>query len=553
MASLDPVDALSNGLLPWRRAGAAVVVLSAVPSRAVVHLARLKAAFGTDVRIARAEPVALEKALLRFAARPLVLRAEARCPGPASCRSLPWNKLCRWFTCGFLALAAVSFATPILIFACLAGIGGFVLLAMAGLRLAAVVALLRRDTRDDGAAVMPARPPMISLLVPLYRESEIAGTLLARMAELDYPRDRLELCLIVEDDDLQTRRTLEMSDLPEWARIIEVPEGSLRTKPRALNYAMAFAQGSIIGVYDAEDSPAPDHLRRVAEVFARREPTTACLQGALDYFNCDRTWVARCFTLEYASWFRVLLPGIERLGLALPLGGTTLFLRREALEAVGGWDAHNVTEDADLGIRLARQGYRTEIIPVSTVEEATTRIWPWIRQRSRWLKGYAVTWAVHMRDPRALWRDLGPRRFLGFQLMFAGTLLQFALAPVLWSFWLVPLGLPHPLAQVLSPALLVALSILFLASQILDLAFAVLGTHRAGKANLSIWAPVLIPYFIMATVALYRAAWQLVWQPFQWDKTAHGLDRPPVTLAPAARLPIIVRTGAWRRRAGGES
>jgi cellulose synthase/poly-beta-1,6-N-acetylglucosamine synthase-like glycosyltransferase len=239
--------------------------------------------------------------------------------------------------------------------------------------------------------------------------------------------------------------------------------------------------------------------------------------------------------------------------LALPLGGTTLFLRREALEAVGGWDAHNVTEDADLGIRLARQGYRTEIIPVSTVEEATTRIWPWIRQRSRWLKGYAVTWAVHMRDPRALWRDLGPRRFLGFQLMFAGTLLQFALAPVLWSFWLVPLGLPHPLAQVLSPALLVALSILFLASQILDLAFAVLGTHRAGKANLSIWAPVLIPYFIMATVALYRAAWQLVWQPFQWDKTAHGLDRPPVTLAPAARLPIIVRTGAWRRRAGGES
>jgi cellulose synthase/poly-beta-1,6-N-acetylglucosamine synthase-like glycosyltransferase len=372
---------------------------------------------------------------------------------------------------------------------------------------------------------------VISLLVPLYRETEIAGTLLARMDALDYPRDRLDLCLILEDDDRLTRETLERAIVPSWARIVEVPEGTLRTKPRALNYALNFARGSIIGVYDAEDVPAPDHLRCVAETFAQRWPGTACLQGSLDYFNHDANWLARCFALEYASWFRVLLPGLQRMGLALPLGGTTLFLRREALAAVGGWDAHNVTEDADLGILLARHGYRTEMIPIATQEEANARPWPWVRQRSRWLKGYAVTWAVHMRRPKRLWRDLGPRRFLGFQIMFAGTLLQFALAPLLWTFWLVPLGLLHPLATLLAPSLLVALSILFLASQLLDLAYAWIGARRAGKPGLALWAPTLMLYFPLATLASYRALWEVVHRPFRWDKTTHGIHLPAEVVA----------------------
>ena len=176
-----------------------------------------------------------------------------------------------------------------------------------------------------------------------------------------------------------------------------------------------------------------------------RQMLPAC-KGCLISITPRVNWLSRCFTIEYATWFRVILPGLARMGLPIPLGGTTLFFRRTILDRLGGWDAHNVTEDADLGIRLARHGYRTELIPTTTYEEANCRPWPWVRQRSRWLKGYAVTWAVHMRNPARLWRDLGPWRFFGVQVLFVGTLSQFITAPPTME----PLG--HRLRPVPPPA-----------------------------------------------------------------------------------------------------
>jgi cellulose synthase/poly-beta-1,6-N-acetylglucosamine synthase-like glycosyltransferase len=539
VALLPPTFLLEEGLLPWRRSGAATVVLCAFPRRSIRHLPRLRTALGGPVRLARTEPAMLARALQEVAGRPLALQAEKLRPAAASCRSLPGARIAGLSWLGGLALLAYALIEPLVVMGTLAALVALVLFLSAGLRVVAAWAVLRRDRPRTSSRVVPARLPVISLLVPLYHEAEVAGTLLPRMDALDYPRDRLDLCLILENDDDLTRAALERSELPPWARVVEVPEGTLRTKPRALNYALGFARGSIIGIYDAEDVPRPDHLRVVATTFAQRWPGTACLQGALDYFNHDRNWLARCFALEYASWFRVLLPGLERLGFALPLGGTTLFLRREALEAVGGWDAHNVTEDADLGILLARHGYRTEMIPITTDEEANARPWPWVRQRSRWLKGYAMTWAVHMRHPGKLWRDLGPKRFLGFQVMFAGTILQFALAPLLWSFWMIPLGLPHPLAAVVPERLLVLLSVLFLTTQVLDLAYAWMGARRAGKERLALWAPALLLYFPLCTVALYRALWEVARDPFRWDKTAHGLDLPSQVAAPPQ--PVLPR------------
>ncbi|HVG48160.1 MAG TPA: glycosyltransferase family 2 protein [Rubellimicrobium sp.] len=548
LAALLPARlALDEGVLPWRRIGTETVVLSADPASALSCLPALEAALG-PVRFARAEPRALRAALSRLIGRPHAARAERRLPAQASCRSLPGRRLSLAGGLGAALALLAAVLAPLAVLAALAAIGSLVLLLSAGLRLAAIAALLRRDRRDEGAEVLPARLPVISLLIPLYREPEIGGTILSRIAALDYPRELLDLCLILEDDDELTRRAVAAATMPPWAQVIVVPEGTIRTKPRALNYALDTARGSVIGIYDAEDLPAPDHLRRVAGAFARRGPRTACLQGALDYFNTDRNWMARCFTLEYASWFRVLLPGLERLGLALPLGGTTLFLRREALEAVGGWDAHNVTEDADLGIRLARHGYLTEMIPIVTQEEANARPWPWVRQRSRWLKGYAVTWAVHMRDPIRLWRDLGPRRFWGFQLMFLGTLVQFALAPVLWSFWLASVGLVHPLAPLLGPGLMTALLILFLGAQAIDIACAWMGARRAGKERLAAWAPTLILYFPLATLALGRAMWEVVRHPYRWDKTTHGIHLPP-----ARRRTITLPLVPSRRRAAAAS
>ena len=370
---------------------------------------------------------------------------------------------------------------------------------------------------------MPSVLPVVSIIVALYREGDIAPRLVRRLARLDYPDDLLDVILAVESDDQVTLEALAAAELPPWMRVIVVPEGEVKTKPRALNHALTFARGSIIGVYDAEDAPDPDQLRQVVARFHHAPAEVACLQGMLDYFNPRTNWLSRCFTIEYAGWFRLILPGIARLGLVVPLGGTTLFFRRAVLETLGGWDAHNVTEDADLGIRLARHGYRTEIIATVTEEEANCRALPWIKQRSRWIKGYMMTWAVHMRSPRLLWRQLGPRAFLGFQVMFLGTIAQFLMAPLLLSFLVVPFGLPHPLLHALPDAVFWGMTAVYVLSELANLTIGMIGTSRTRHGLSLWWVPTMLLYFPMASLAAYRALSELVTRPFYWDKTTHGL------------------------------
>jgi cellulose synthase/poly-beta-1,6-N-acetylglucosamine synthase-like glycosyltransferase len=305
-----------------------------------------------------------------------------------------------------------------------------------------------------------------------------------------------------------------------------VPAGRVKTKPRALNLALDHCRGAIIGIYDAEDAPEPDQIRKVVERFHRRGPDVACLQGVLDYYNPRTNWLSRCFTIEYATWFRLILPGIQRLGLAVPLGGTTLFFRRSVLEELGGWDAHNVTEDADLGIRLYRHGYRTELLDTVTGEEANCRVIPWIKQRSRWIKGYMMTWAVHMRAPGLLWRQLGGWRFAGFQIMFLGTILQFLLAPLMWSFWSIPMGLGHPLTGVLANSDIIAMSTAFILSEAVSITLGIVALRRSGHRISPLWVPTLQLYFPLAALAAYKGLWELLTRPFYWDKTNHGLFDP---------------------------
>ncbi|WP_375690470.1 glycosyltransferase [Pseudooceanicola sp. LIPI14-2-Ac024] len=371
----------------------------------------------------------------------------------------------------------------------------------------------------------PLDLPRISILVPLYKERRIAGALVERLRALDYPRGRLEVLLVLEEKDDTTAAALAAAALPPWMRVIRVPDGKPRTKPRAMNYALDFCRGDIIGVYDAEDAPEADQLLRVAAEFAAAPPEVACLQGRLDFYNARQNWLSRCFAIEYNTWFRVLLPGMARLGLAIPLGGTTLFVRRDALEAVGAWDAHNVTEDADLGLRLARHGWHTRVIVSTTAEEANCHVLPWIRQRSRWLKGYMVTYLVNMRRPLRLWRDLGPRRFLGFQAHFVSALAQFLLGPLLLSVWLLSFGIGHPAQGELPPVVLTGFAATFVAAELLNFALHMIGTRAPGHRHLRPWALTMILYFPLAQIAAYKALYELVVAPFYWDKTRHGLSK----------------------------
>lgn len=521
---------LRHGLLPWRRVGNAVIVLAERAGALEEHEALL-APLGRMLHMPCSRDD-IRAGLQHAAGTLLVQEAETLTDGADSCRTLPLDAI-RGPVILTASLAAVTLAAPAAAGAALMIVAALVIALNAGLRLAALGASrVRPPAAPDGdMPLAPARLPVISVLVPLFHEREVAAHLLANLESLDYPRDRLDLCLILEADDGLTRAALMETTLPAHAQVIEVPAGTIRTKPRALNFALNFAKGSIIGIYDAEDRPDPDQLRQVARHFARAGAEVGCLQGALDYYNSRSNWIARCFTLEYASWFRVILPGLVRMGLAIPLGGTTLFLRRHVIEEVGGWDAHNVTEDADLGIRLARRGYRTEMLASTTGEEANARAWPWIRQRTRWLKGYALTWAVHMRNPARLWRDLGPWRFFGVQVVLLGTFSQFLLAPIAISLWLLPLAGRSPLPVSLSVALLM----LFLFAEVVNAVAAGLGVIRAGKARLMMAIPLLHLYFPLASVAAWRALAQIFDNPFHWEKTAHGIFAPQARGAPLNR------------------
>lgn len=509
---------LRDGLLPVGVTAAGTTIAIDDPDRFARLRPQIEAVFG-PVQPVLATADAISAALLSAHGADLSQEAETRVSPAESCRSL--DRLRLGLVLAFVLVPSVLLALSmpdraLAVFMALALATLWANTLLKSMALVAAVATGERPARTGPeTAVAADLLPVISILVPLYGEAEIAPRLVRRLERIDYPRDRLDLLLIVEAEDGPTRAALERADLPDWMRIVISPQGLLKTKPRALNVALTQCRGSIVGVYDAEDAPAPDQLRKVAAQFAAAGPDVACLQGILDFYNARTNVMSRAFALEYAVWFRLVLPGFERLGLVLPLGGTTLFFRRAVLEGLGGWDAHNVTEDADLGLRLTRHGWRTEMLDSVTLEEANCSPVPWVKQRSRWIKGYMLTWSTHMRRPVALWRDLGTLPFLAMQAQFALSVLQALLAPFLWAFWFVNSDNLPPLTVLGATALLVL-------SFALDLTMAVLAHRRAGLGFGRHWVVALPLYHILATAAAIKALADLVIRPFHWDKTHHG-------------------------------
>lgn len=517
---------LKYRVLPWRNVAGRVTILTTSSEYFFRSRDALEQKFG-PVHLAIVSTTDMDSALSRLCHKPLMESAEQRTPDVESCRYWDAKAAMRWYISIAAALVLCCILSLSMTFTVLCIWAIFTLILNTILKVvAAYFHIYPKAEKQVPADPEPAQLPVITILLPLFKERDIAGALINRVSRLNYPTERLDVCLVLEADDSTTQRALDEAELPPWIRAIRVPLGTLQTKPRAMNYALNFAKGSIIGVYDAEDAPDPDQLNIVAQRFAQRSRKVACLQGRLDFYNAHSNWLARCFTVEYATWFRVILPGLERLNFPIPLGGTTLFFRRDILEELGGWDAHNVTEDADLGVRLYRHGYRTEIIDTATQEEANARVWPWIKQRSRWLKGYVITYGVHMRDPLKLWRELGPWQFFGVQLLFLGSISQFLLAPVLWSFWLLMFGLPHPLSGLLGPVLVIPLAATFLLAEVIGISVSALAVATAQKRELIKWVPTLHFYYPLAVVAGYKGVIELATKPFYWDKTSHGIFEP---------------------------
>ena len=358
--------------------------------------------------------------------------------------------------------------------------------------------------------------PLYSILVPVYHEAGMIPQLARALAALDYPRHKLDILLVVEEDDGETRTAVRLAGL----NAVVVPPSEPRTKPKACNYALQQARGEFVVVYDAEDRPEPDQLRKAVAAF-RKDPGMTCVQARLA-IDRRRVWLTQMFAIDYDLWFRLLLPGLSRLGGPIPLGGTSNHFRRTALIEVGAWDPFNVTEDADLGMRLARLGHRVSILDSVTYEEAPERLGSWLRQRTRWMKGYMQTLLVHGRNPAALVGEIGGGGVSLILAFLGGAVWSSLVNPVMWILCfgaaaLAPgeTGLLVWLARISGSALLMA-----------NAALIVLAMARARRRAVRTAFVLTYPlYWLLISVAAYRAVWQLLREPFLWEKTPHGAAR----------------------------
>jgi cellulose synthase/poly-beta-1,6-N-acetylglucosamine synthase-like glycosyltransferase len=449
-------------------------------------------------------------------------------------------------------LGAVAVMAPVATIMVIDLTAAFFFLGASLLRFAAAgqVPLFPRKPRTVSAGT---HLPVYTVLVPLLHEAHIVSQLVAALDRIAWPRDRLDIKLIVEEDDLPTRAAAARATRGAPFEIIVVPAGGPRTKPMALQYALTFARGDFVTVYDAEDRPHPDQLGEAFETFRQADERLACLQAPIIVDNHQAGLLARLFAVEYSTLFDGLLPALARLDLPLPLGGTSNHFRRSALEQVGGWDPFNVTEDADLGIRLVRFGYRAATITLPTYEEAPAATIPWIRQRTRWFKGWMQTWLVHMGRPMRLYREIGFRGLLGFNLIGLGMIVSAIAHP---AFLVTPfLIASNPLdlwrGGDLVIAAIVGLNLFNLVAGYM--AVAVLAGRtlalrgRKEERSVLVWLPF---YWLLMAVACVRALFQLIRRPHLWEKTPHvGRPAGRSPRQPAVRSPPQPRLAASRRRA----
>jgi glycosyltransferase XagB len=518
------VEAATAGLLPLRTpAGLALVVAPrAMAARRIWQMVGRSEELPQRIRLT--STARLRDYILRHGATALGVKAAgdllARRPHLSAAAIRPRTAMVA--LAAMLAILVGLLATPTVVNVAIGATLAPVFLAWTGLRAIGAVSALAPQAPMER---LPAdRLPIYTIIVALYREAAAAHGLIAALDALDYPPEKLDVKIVLESDDLTTHAALSAMALRHPYEILVAPNFGPRTKPKALNAALPFARGTYTVVYDAEDRPEPDQLRRAVAAFLAGPDDLACVQARLCIDNTEDSWLTRVFTAEYAGLFDVFLPGLATHHLPLPLGGSSNHFPTVVLRELGAWDPYNLTEDADLGMRLARFGYVTGVIDSTTFEEAPARLGAWMRQRTRWFKGWIQTWLVHVRRPMALWHDLGARGFWTFQLVVGGTVLAALVHPLFFASALR--GLLTGPRDDGANALLLALSITtFLAGYLSSAMLAVIGLKRRGLGAQA-WSLLLLPvHWALLSLAAWRALYQLVVDPQRWEKTEHGLAR----------------------------
>ncbi len=367
--------------------------------------------------------------------------------------------------------------------------------------------------------------PVYTILLPVFKEPEVIEQLVQAMVNLDYPRDKLDIKILLEWNDQTTREKLKQIQIPSFIEVLEIPQGIPQTKPRACNYGLERARGEYIVVFDAEDRPDADQLKKSLIAFENLPRDVACLQAKLNCYNTNQNIITQLFTLEYTAWFDLYLPGLYAIGAVVPLGGTSNHFRTAILKQLQGWDAYNVTEDCDLGVRIARQKLSTRVLNSTTWEEAPSDLVYWFKQRTRWLKGYLQTLFVHTKNPLSLLSDLGLWKSFLFCIVIGGQSLSLAfLLPAwiqiaLWIHYRWPVLIPElPWTQYLWVCAMLLL--LFNFVFVFIHGFAALFRSRPKLIPVSFCFPL---YWLAAGVASWRGMIHFLFRPHHWEKTPHGM------------------------------
>jgi len=535
-AALRKVEAMDFYLreqcLPWRRHGAETIYVATNPATAREAIARHE---GRPQPVFVTSPRDIDRTLLSEFGDALSERAifSLARQMPESSAVTPVTRRQGIVLAGLALLILAAFIiAPTATFVTLNIAFGLCFLAIAALRYTSIfVGLLAQPTAEERAYDLHGAPtdtelPVYTVMVPLFDEARVLPIIARALEELDYPASKLDIKLIFEESDIETWEVAKALKLPDRFDFIRVPTSMPRTKPKACNFALPFARGELLVIYDAEDMPEPQQLKRAAAAFALGDAKLACVQAQLNYYNWNENWLTRQFAIEYAAFFDLLLPALVRLNLPIPLGGTSTHFRTSALREAGAWDPNNVTEDADLGQRFALKGYRCGIIRSTTQEEANCQLNNWVRQRSRWVKGWMQTYLVRMRHPIRLYRALGFRGFLGFQLVIGGFSLSNLLHPVFYVTTAValiltgtPIGFQHGTALALFNI------VILIAGYSFAIAAGLVAVAGRGLAPLFTQTLMMPAYWLLISIAAYKALLQLATKPFHWEKTEHGLSR----------------------------
>ena len=386
--------------------------------------------------------------------------------------------------------------------------------------------------------------PTYTILVPLYKESKVLSQIMGNIYKIDYPKDKLDVKILFEENDEETlieARRLGLFGNPQarlahiapklyrnYLKIFDpiiVPEEQIKTKPRACNYGLIRAKGDYVTIYDAEDEPEPDQLKKAIISFERMGPKCICLQSHLNFYNSRENLLTKWFSLEYLYWFDYYLEGLDAIDAPVPLGGTSNHFKTKQLQKLGSWDPYNVTEDADVGIRIYRSGLKTGMLNSYTYEEANNKLWNWIRQRSRWQKGHMQTFLVHMRHPRKMIQNVGWKKFILFQLTFGGNILLPLVNPLLWTITILTLLLPG-IFSFLSPVSWIAFISTFnlIVGNLIHISL-YLRTVIIEKRFSLIPAVLSMPfYWILGSIGAWKGMIQLITKPHYWEKTIHGIS-----------------------------